>query len=385
MKIIQNIYNIPFNEHIAICTIVNSTWYSNKIKELLYKRLVEQLIIKESPLLDLEEFKKWLVGFTDAEGNFYIHARDYRCEFLYRIQLHNDDKLVLINILNQLNIKNNIFNDKRNNSKLFSISDKSIIIINKILPIFNENPLITKKSYDYNLFKEAIYLHNNNSFTNKNDLYLIFKKYNNMANKFETIDKYPSIEYTNKYINHLWAYGFIEGEGAFFINNTKFLIGFKLAQRKESINALTSLYYLIYNYPADINCNININLNKNNKIIYNNNKSGNVIQISFTHTDFNYWILIPFLLKYPLQTRKGIDIMLWIIVQIIKTQGLHKYNIATNIIENIKANHNSRRYFKENNYPTILKISKLFNKENIYNSNLTQDQNSRKHKLKMYD
>lgn len=382
---IKNIYNISQEIHETILIIVNATWYSNKTKNLLYIRLVELLILNNSPILMKEEFKQWFVGFLDAESslmiNLRLNTRKYdRCEFIYSLELHKDDKNTLIRILNELEINNTIYNKK--NSSYFRISNNSLIK-DILIPIFEKYPLLTKKNYDYNLWIKAINLYEQRIPRKTDHNHIILEKIAPIAkeiNTFGNINNYPSIEKVNSLINPLWILGFIEGENSFHINKD-FLIGFKLAQRKESISVLQAIYNILINLPLDNNCSININHNKS-KGIYKDG-STTKLQISLGYNDFFYWKLIPWLLNYPFQTRKGIDFILWVIIVLIKQHGLHKYNISTSIIEDIRNNHNHLRYHK-NNLPSIINIVNLFKLPSIYTKNLTQDQNARKHRNKIY-
>lgn len=383
--LIKNIYNIPQEKHEIILTIVNATWYSNKIKNLLYIRLVELLIINNSPTLIKEDFKQWFVGFSDAESSLMINLRlntgkHDRCELIYSLELHKDDKNTLIRILNELEINNTIYDKK--NSSYFRISN-NLIIKEILIPIFEKYPLLTKKNYDYNLWTQAFYLHEQRIPRKVNHNHIILEKIAPIAkeiNTFGKIDNYPSLEKVNSLINPLWILGFIEGENSFHINKN-FLIGFKLAQRKESISVLQAIYNILINLPSDSNCCININ-NSKSKGIYEDG-STTKLQISLGYNDFFYWKLIPWLLNYPFQTRKGIDFILWTITVLIKQHGLHKYNISTNVIEDIRNNHNHLRYNK-NNLPSIINIANLFKLPSIYSKHLTQDQNARKHRNKIY-
>nr|AKL82958.1 hypothetical protein [Saccharomyces paradoxus] len=58
--------------------------------------------------LNMDNFYKWLVGFTDGDGSFYIKLNDKKyLRFFYGFRLHIDDKACLENIKNMLNMPSN--------------------------------------------------------------------------------------------------------------------------------------------------------------------------------------------------------------------------------------------------------------------------------------
>ena len=58
--------------------------------------------------LEIDNFYKWLVGFTDGDGSFYIKLNDKKyLRFFYGFRIHIDDKACLEKIRNILNIPSN--------------------------------------------------------------------------------------------------------------------------------------------------------------------------------------------------------------------------------------------------------------------------------------
>ena len=58
--------------------------------------------LKEIKSFSKEEFKQWLVGFIDAEGNFQVFMDRKYLRVMFRINLHIDD----IEILYKIKLKN---------------------------------------------------------------------------------------------------------------------------------------------------------------------------------------------------------------------------------------------------------------------------------------
>ena len=81
-----------------------------------------------------EEFKQWLVGFTDAEGCFRIgiNNKNRVISFNFAIGIHIDDLDVLEFIKNKLNCGNIYTNENGATFIITNISD----IQNILIPIF---------------------------------------------------------------------------------------------------------------------------------------------------------------------------------------------------------------------------------------------------------
>ena len=98
-----------------------------------------------------EEYKKWFVGFFDAEGCLRINARpNDRFEFKISIALHVDDFKVLEGIINKFKLNISIHYTSTRNACSISLGDKNVLL-NTIIPLFDKYPLLTKKRYDYKL------------------------------------------------------------------------------------------------------------------------------------------------------------------------------------------------------------------------------------------
>jgi len=96
-----------------------------------------------------EEYKKWFVGFFDAEGCFRLNARsNNRFEFNISIKLHVDDSRVLEGIINKFQLNISPHYQSSEDTCSISIGDKDVLL-NKIIPLFDKYPLLTKKRYDY--------------------------------------------------------------------------------------------------------------------------------------------------------------------------------------------------------------------------------------------
>ena len=125
-----------------------------------------QFSVKNNSVLTLESNKKlihldknfidWLVGFTDAEGNFNISLKGLQgnkynsLNLTYQITLHINDLSVLEYIRNRLNCGSiSKSGDKCN----YFVNDQ-ISLVNVIVPIFNNVELKSSKFFQFLNFKK---------------------------------------------------------------------------------------------------------------------------------------------------------------------------------------------------------------------------------------
>lgn len=201
---------------------------------------LDEFTINPEGIID-PKFKQWFVGFTDAEGSFSFYLRDNgkRVVFSLVIKLHEDDKLVLEVITKNLGINNTIHSNKDKTVTL-NIADKETLL-NKIIPIFDEYPLITKKSYDYALWRKAIMLYYQEKSIETMEIIKVLKT---KLNKYENNPDVYITHYKNiaNSINLCWLIGFIEGEGSFCIKTQKDATHFILTQHKESTATIQGIH-----------------------------------------------------------------------------------------------------------------------------------------------
>jgi hypothetical protein len=202
-----------------------STLSKNIFSSFESARQKDKLLIKFSPFGEkiktfyLEpDFLEWLVGFTDAEGNFNISLRNlindkYNSLVLtFQIGLHIDDLNLLKFIKEKLNCGHISISGSRCN---YFVNDQ-VSLINVILPIFNFVKLNSSKYYQYLIFEKAIKL-------------IKDKKHLSPEGKLEMIQYYyemkiPSIAPSSHKLNNIpltvyWLAGFIDGDAYFSVGN----------------------------------------------------------------------------------------------------------------------------------------------------------------------
>lgn len=102
-----------------------------------------------------KEFIQWLVGFTDAEGFFYIYNNNSwtAASLRFSIELHADDIRVLHKIAQTLGVGRVVKDKKRNSAVFYVVNFNDINRV--IIPLFKEFPLQTTKYLDFTFFSKA--------------------------------------------------------------------------------------------------------------------------------------------------------------------------------------------------------------------------------------
>jgi len=172
------------------------------------------------------KFLEWLVGFTDAEGNFNIKITGLtentfkNVQFTFQIGLHKDDEPVLNYIMNTLKCGHISKSKDRIN---YFVNDKNSLL-HVILPIFDSVNLNSSKYHHFVIFKKAVTLVKDNrhlSDEGKLEIIKYKKEMSDMSGKW-----IPSSINSQIKITKFWLAGFIDGEGSFSTN--KFVPRFKL-------------------------------------------------------------------------------------------------------------------------------------------------------------
>ena len=236
---------------------------------------------------NLINFNQWLVGFTDGDGTFniYIDKNKTKVTFTYKISQSTYNIQILHKIKKILNV-GTISNDTyyMSNYKVRRMEH----LVNIVLPIFDENILLTSKYYDYIKFKKCILVYNNNNISMKDKIKIIL----NIKNEVRPIDyKSPiwkNIDIKNKeliksIVSKSWLTGFFEAEASFYLvtkdsKTNRIVHGFGINQKLDII-----ILYAI-KYIFNISSNIKLNSNKCYQIDTTNNRSiQNIINYFITN------------------------------------------------------------------------------------------------------
>lgn len=152
------------------------------------KSIFPNVVGVERPIINNQIIQSplWLVGFVDGEGCFYLKiTKNKQVNLVFSITQHTRDKN-LFNIIKSYlgcGIIEEVYTRPNTvNLVVYKLED----ILKKIIPIFEENSLITKKNLDFNYFSEVSYLMNNKEHLIEegyNKILLIKKLKNNKENK----------------------------------------------------------------------------------------------------------------------------------------------------------------------------------------------------------
>lgn len=327
--------------------------------------------------LEINNFHKWLVGFTDGDGSFYIKGLENNFKFFYGFHLHKDDISCLEHIKNNLKIPSNI--NIRELSVQLLVTKKQWISDN-LLPIFDKYPCITIKYYSYYKWKKAI-IDNLNGITYNNNDVLNIK---NTINNYEVI---PNLKIPYDKINDYWILGFIEAEGSFEVIKTRNICSFNISQHQRSIETLKAIKsYILTNWkPID-----NTPLIIKNQLLKDWDSSikltkpdkNGVIKLDFYRIDFLYYVIIPKFNSINWYSIKYNSYINWQSIVNIYIKGLHKINNKDiiNYIEHIK--NLNKKGINKINYNIELYNNIINNNKPLYNKNYTYRLNSIIHSKK---
>lgn len=207
-------------------------------------------------------FKEWLVGFTDGDGTFniYVNQKNSRVTFTYKLSQSIYNEQVLYKIKKELGI-GRITKDKARHMTSYVVTKREDLI-DVILPIFDEYPLLSSKHFNYIKFKKALNLYTNKPISTDREALLLeilkIKELTITDIQNETKDStttsplisqspvwnnmhYSEITSVNQVKNiasKSWLTGFIEAEGSFFLTQksaNKLVHSFGITQKYDPI------------------------------------------------------------------------------------------------------------------------------------------------------
>jgi NADH:ubiquinone oxidoreductase subunit K len=303
-----NFYINNNNTKINNCNIYK---YYNSLK--LNKVSYNTLKIRNYSTTNLtnKTINPWFItGLIDAEGCFNVSVLKnlkYKTGLVVQsrmqIKMHERDRPLILEIQKFFGGIGYVSNPNNNSTVEFRVSTiKDIIGI--LLPHFDKYPLLTKKSYDYILFKKVVLLMESKAHTTFTGLQKIIN-YKASINKglSEKLKKaFPLTEPTKIIENNLdfkslspeWIAGFSTGESNFFITVQK---------SKNKKNLYVSLRFSIGQHTRDLLLlkNIVSFFNCGYVVEYKKRLICEYIVTKIDHIDTN---IIPFFDKYPIKGYK---------------------------------------------------------------------------------
>jgi len=171
----------------------------------------------------------WLTGFIDAEGNFTITLYNtnrskvgYEVNVAFQVCLHRRDEAILNAIKGYFGVGRVYL---RGDVAEFKV--RSVKYFEKIIVHFEQNPLITKKSEDYLLFKKGVEIIKRKEHLSSTGLNKIIalRASMNKGLSSEPLEAFPEIQPvqlplspSKKITDPEWLAGFTSGEGTFYVN-----------------------------------------------------------------------------------------------------------------------------------------------------------------------
>lgn len=194
-------------------------------------------------------FNDWFVGYTDGDGcfNVYVNILTNKIIFTFKISQKTNNIQVLYYFKKQLKCGKVI--SSKDGMSHYLIRDKKNLKLN-LIPIFENNKLLTSKEYSFLVFKECINIADNCYLSQIEKIEKILKiKDVKIADNFvsSSWNNLKDLNYEN-IMKKAWIVGFIEAEGSFYIvkkDLNRFCHGFGITQKKDKI-ILDSLKIILH-------------------------------------------------------------------------------------------------------------------------------------------
>lgn len=169
-------------------------------------------------------FYEWLVGVTDGDGTFHFSkTKKGVWSFTFKISQSNYNLRLLYHIKSMLGVGSVSVPNSKDNCAEYRVRDIKHII-QYILPVFDQYPLLTSKHFSYTIFKQAILIMNDSTLTKQQkDLLISELNSKTMPNDYvspawQTVNNtVTTVEDAMKVMSKSWLIGFTEAEGSFYI------------------------------------------------------------------------------------------------------------------------------------------------------------------------
>lgn len=306
-------------------------------------RLKNMSETRPAPQTEAEKvsFLQWLAGFVDAEGSFGLSCGDRgHWRWLFRIRLHLDD-------INTLRFIQSVLGVGRINTSATDcvyVVDSWADIINVIIPLFTDYPLLTTKRFDFACFSKRnrwaaaaqISISANTRLlvgANLSAVLALQKGMNlNRVLDYNVLTVVPAI-------NLQWLLGFVEGEGTFGFKNL--VPYFQVAQHVKNVHVLNAIALFLSQLTIPANAPVSLTALAMSTVV---NKRTNVQTNSVTGIDNLFFIILPLFISVQFVTRKGIDFNLWAVAILLYKLGHVTTTLGRSYLLTIEAYINSSRY-----------------------------------------
>ena len=197
---------------------------------------------KNDHIVNDKEFCQWLVGITDGDGSFsFIKNKNGSWNFTFKISQSKYNLRLLYYIKSKIKVGSVSITNSKDNCAEYRIRNINHII-QYIIPVFDNNILLTKKYYNYIKFKNAINIYIKENKNKENIIIEIKNKIcpNNYISPAWYIINYNTNNLNNikKVISKSWLVGFTEAEGSFYITKKdeyRIIHAFEITQKHDYI------------------------------------------------------------------------------------------------------------------------------------------------------
>jgi hypothetical protein len=197
-------------------------------------------------------FEEWLVGVTDGDGTFSLKKlKNNRWALHFKIAQSTYNLRILHHIKSELGVgKVYVSSDGMAEYCLQDVKK----IIQHIIPLFDNYPLLTSKYYNYDIFKQAAFILTDTSISTTDKNILL----NNLKSKVRPNNYIsPAWNVVNNNVSCLasaqtvmtksWLVGFTEAEGSFYLvtkSVERIVHAFEITQKLDKI-VLDSIGYML--------------------------------------------------------------------------------------------------------------------------------------------
>jgi Cytochrome C and Quinol oxidase polypeptide I/LAGLIDADG endonuclease len=193
------------------------------------------------------EFGQWLAGVTDGDGTFHFseHAPG-KWVFYFKIGQSSYNLRLLYYIKTKLGVgKVRVSNSSTtNNMAEFQVRDRTLLL-KHIIPLFDQNRLLTSKEFSFELFKKALLVATDISLSTieKHALLAKLKQKERpvefMSSAWAIVNnKIISLKDAKAVMTKAWLVGFTEAEGSFYLytkDAKRIAHAFEITQKLDKI------------------------------------------------------------------------------------------------------------------------------------------------------
>jgi hypothetical protein len=199
------------------------------------------------------EFTQWLVGVVDGDGDFSFNYHNNSWHFCFKISQSSYNCRLLYFIKSNLKV-GKITVVEKNNAAHFRVRDAKSLI-EQIVPIFEEHPLLTYKYFLFDLFKKALLIKSlklNNWSHQIKELKREYDEIKTLSRDCKSNQLPKSLEspvwktvldprsehQVKRIMTKAWLVGFTEAEGSFYIykkDKYRMAHAFEITQKHDEI------------------------------------------------------------------------------------------------------------------------------------------------------